>query len=275
MLRILAMVGDADASAHLWEAVSDVARLQVVREVNSFSQHIGRDLPDVLVLGVKEAELPGARAIAQDAIARRPRLPVFLVMHMDSPETHALAGLQYLRFLDIILPHQDSPAWTRRRLLEVNPACVGDMCLRRLVCSRAPNSVLHLVNWCIGHDGAVRPTVRALAALEGVRPETLVRRFAAFGVCLPNHLISWVIVLRAKVWLDTPETSLEDAAHAFGLASGGALANLIRRRTGLTLSEFRGRTLEEIAAHAVREMFGACSEPGLRNPPNPIDLQAS
>src|SRR6185437_6221802 len=119
--------------------------------LSSFSQHIGRDLPDVLVLGVKEAELPGARAIAQDAIARRPRLPVFLVMHMDSPETHALAGLQYLRFLDIILPHQDSPARTRRTLLAAIPARLGDLCLWRLVCSRAPECVLHLVVWCLCH----------------------------------------------------------------------------------------------------------------------------
>ncbi len=275
MLRIIAMVGDAEASAHLREAVSDVARLQVVRDVNSFSQHIRGDLPDVLVLGIKEAELHGARAVSREAIARGPRLPVFLVSHMDAAEMHALSGLQYLRYLDIILPHRDSPARTRRTLLAANPAGVADTCLRRLVCSKAPECVLHLVEWVIGHDGAVRPTVRALAAVDRVRPETLVRRFAALGLCLPNHMISWVVVLRAKVWLERPETSLEDAAHAFGLASGGSLANLIRRRTRLTLSEFRRRTIEEIAAHAVREIFGACPERTRKNPRGPIDRQAS
>ena len=269
------MVGDADAFAHLRAAVEDVARLQVVRDVKSLSQHTSRDVPDVLVLGIREAELPGARAVARDTIARRPLLPVFLVSHMDGPEMHALAALQYLRYLDIILPRHDSPARTRRTLLAGNRARIGEMCLRRLVCSSAPKCVLHLVEWCLDHDGAVRPTVRALAALEGVRPETLVRRFAALGVCLPNHLISWVILLRAKVWLDRPEASLENAAHAFGLASGGSLANLIRRRTALTPSEFRKRTLEDMAADGVREMFGANPAGVVRSFPCPINRSAS
>jgi len=269
------MVRDAEASAHLRAAVEDVARLQIVRELQALAQHTGRDLPDILVLGVKETEVPGARAVVWDTIAFRPRLPVFLVCHMDSPEVHALAQLQNLRYLDVILLRQDSPARTRRTLLAANPAYVDDTCLRRLVCSRAPEGVLHLVDWCMGHDGAARPTVRALAAADGVRPETLVRRFTALGVYLPNHLISWVLVLRAKVRLGRPDTSLEVAAHELGLASGGSLANLIRRRTGLTPSEFRKRSLKAIAAQAVPEMFAAHAERGFRNPPNPIDQQAS
>lgn len=134
---------------------------------------------------------------------------------------------------------------------------------------------MRYVHWCLSHDGAVRPTVRALAAAAQVRPETLVRRFTLHGICLPNHLIAWVLLLRAKARLDRPQTSLEAVAHELGLSSGGSLANLIRRRTGLTPSEFRARRLEDIAACAVSEMFGACLERTFENLPRPIDRSAS
>ena len=275
MLRVIAMVGDAEASAHLREAVGDIAQLQFVRELWALTQRVGRELPDIIVLGVKEAELPGVGVVVRDAIARQLGVRLFLVCHRDSPNVHALARVQHLDYVDVILPRDDSPAQTRHALLATDPARVADICVRRLVCSSAPEWALCFVHWCVDHDGTVRPNVRALAAAALVRPETLVRRFTALGVCLPNHLISWVLLLRAKARLDRSRTSLEAVAHDLGLASGGSLANLIRRRTGLTPSEFRGRKLEDIAARAVREMFGAPLERAFKKSLRPIDRPAS
>lgn len=275
MLRIIAMVGDAEASAHLREAVEAVVRLQFVRDARALSRCNSREVPDILVLGVKEAELPGVGAVVRDTIVRQPGIRVFLVCDRNSANVRALMRLQHLGCAGVIIPREDSPAQTRCTLLAAHPACTADTCVRRLVCSKAPEWIVRFVHWCVDHDGAVRPTVRALAAAAQVRPETLVRRFTAHGVCLPNHLIAWVLLLRAKARLDRPGTSLEAVALELGLASGGSLANLIRRRTGLTPSEFRAQKLEDIAASAVREMFGACPERAFENPPRRIDRFAS
>lgn len=275
MLRIIAMVGDAEASAHLREAVEEVAHLQFVCDIRALSQCDGRELPDVLVLGVKEAELPSVGAVMRDATVCKPSMRFFLVCRRDGPNLQALMRVQHLGSAGIILPCEESPAQTRRALLAGTSAEDADRSVRRLLCSRAPDRAMHYLHWCVSHDGAVRPSVRALAAAAQVRPETLVRRFTALGLCLPNHLIAWVLLLRARARLDRPQASFEAVAHELGLGSGGSLANLIKRRTGLTRSEFRARKLEDIAASAVREMFGASLERAFENPTRPIDRSAS
>ncbi len=275
MLRIVAMVGDAEASAHLREAVEEVAHLQFVCDVQALSQCDGRELPDVLVLGVKEAELRGVGAVVRDATVCKPTIRFFLVCHRDGPNLQALMRVQHLGSAGVILPREQSPAQTRRALLAGASAEDADRSVRRLVCSRAPEPVMRYLQWCVSHDGAVRPSVRALAAAAQVRPETLVRRFTALGLCLPNHLIAWVLLLRAKARLERPQASFEAVAHELGLGSGGSLANLIKRRTGLTRSEFRAQKLEDITERAVREMFGACLARAFENPPRPIDRSAS
>ncbi len=275
MLRIIAMVGDTEASAHLREAVENAARLQFVCDVQALSQCGGRELPDVLVLGVKEAERPGVEAVVRNVTVCKPSIRLFLVCHRDGPTLQALMRVQHLGSAGVILPRENSPAQTCRALLSATSAEDADRSVRRLVCSQAPERAMRYLHWCVSHDCAVRPSVRALAAAAHVRPETLVRRFTALGLCLPNHLIAWALVLRAKARLDRPQASFERVAHELGFGSGGSLANLIKRRTGLTRSEFRARTLEDIAVTAMREMFGACQEHAFENRDHPIDRQAS
>lgn len=249
--------------------------MQFLCDIQTLSQCDCRELPDVLVLGVKEAELRRVSAVVRDATVCKPSIRVFVVCHRDGPDLQALMRVQHLGSAGVIIPREESPAQTRRALLAGTSAEDADRSVRRLVCPRAPEAVMRYFHWCVSHDGAVRPSVRALAAAARVRPETLVRRFTALGLCLPNHLIAWVLLLRAKARLDRTPASFEAVAHELGLGSGGSLANLIKRRTGLTRSEFRARTLEDIAAIAVREMFGACQEHAFEHRDHPIDRQAS
>lgn len=260
MLRIIAMVGDAEASAHIQAAVGNAAQLQFVRDPKILAEQADKDSPDVLVLGVRDARLPGAAVIVRETIASRPATRIFVVCRLDRSEMSALSQVRHLDIWDVIVLRSDSPAMTRRLLLAANPGHVADMRVRRLVCQRAPAWAQPLVEWCAGHDGLVRPDVRALARVAHMRRETLARQFKARGVCPPNHLISWMLVLRARARLDVSRVSLAAVAHELGLASGGSLANLFVRRTRQTPTQIRGQSLLVIVDRAVREMFGATPE---------------
>lgn len=277
MLRIIAMVGDAEASAHIQAAVDNAAHLQFVRDPKMLAEQVDRDSPDVVVLGVREAGSPGAALVVRDAIGSRPATRILLVCHLDRPDVSALAQVRHLDIWDVILPRNDSAPMTRRLLLAAKPGHVADMRVRRLVCPRAPAWAQAFVEWCVDHDGLVRPDVRALAKVVHMRRETLARLFKARGACPPNHLISWMLVLRARARLDLSRVSLAAVAHELGLASGGSLANLIVRRTRQTPTQIRRQSLLIVADRAAREMFGANAEhPSIEGSAEaPIELRAT
>ena len=122
-------------------------------------------------------------------------------------------------------------------------------------CRHAPAWIRPLIEWCAEHDGIARPDVPSLATTCNMRRETLARLCHMRGVCPPNHIISWVLVVRARARMVTPRHTLADIAHGLGLASAGSLANLIQRRTGQTATKVRTLTLDQIAERAPQ----ACS----------------
>ncbi|MGH7647947.1 MAG: hypothetical protein ACREND_07495 [Gemmatimonadaceae bacterium] len=266
MIRIIAMIGDAGASARLRSAIAGSARLEFVRDVADLAERIKRVPPDVIVLGAREAAMPGVQVIIGGAADRFRAMRVLLACRLDSADMRTWPHLRSLDVSDIVLVFSEPPAMTRERLLSPKPGHVADVHVRRLICSHAPAWIHPYVDWCAQHDGATRPDVRQMAKIGNMRRETLARLFKARGVCRPNHMISWILLLRATARMDLPNhRSLAAIAHELGVASGGALGNLFVRRAHQTPTQACDLGVTRLAERALRDMFSARRE-------HPLDL---
>jgi AraC-like DNA-binding protein len=256
MLSIVAMIGDAKALSHLHDALDGYANVTCVRDAAELATRATYAASDIVVLGIKDATQPPVRLTVREAIERRPATRLFVACRADAADMRTLARLRYLDVWDVVLPYCDSPPMTRRRLLDAAPGRLADMEVRRIMCRHAPAWIRPLIEWCAEHDGIARPDVPSLATTCNMRRETLARLCHMRGVCPPNHIISWVLVVRARARMVTPRHTLADIAHDLGLASAGSLANLIQRRTGQTATKVRTLTLDQIAERAAQAMFG-------------------
>lgn len=256
MLSLIAMVGDAKALSHLHDALDGYANVTCVRDAADLARHAARGAPDIIVLGINDAAQPPVRLTVRETIEQCPATRLVVMCRLDADDMRALTHLRYLDVWDLVVTHCESPAMTRRRLLTAAPGRLADMRVRRMVCPFAPAWIRPLVDWCTEHDGSARPDVRSMAKIGNMRRETLARLCRARGVCPPNHVISWILALRATARMDTSHNSLGTIARDLGLASAGSLANLFVRRTRQTPSRVRALGLAYIADRAVREMFG-------------------
>lgn len=283
MIRIIAMIGDADASARLRSAIAGSARLQFARDVADLAERIEHAPPDVIVLGAREAATPGVQVIIGDAAARSRAMRVLLACRLDSADMRTWPRLRSLDVSDVVLVFSEPAAMTRERLLSPKPGHDADVHVRRLICSQAPAWIHPYVDWCVQHDGTTRPDVRQMAKIGNMQRETLARLFKARGVCPPNHMISWILLLRATARMDDAPVampslaecpngrrlrshrSLAAIAHELGVASGGALGNLFVRRAHQTPTQARDLGVTQLAERALRDMFSARRE-------HPLDL---
>ena len=256
MLSIIAMVGDAKALSHLHQALDGYVDVTCVHGAGELATHATHAAPDIVVLGIADAAHLAVRLTVREAIARRPTTRLLVACRYDRDDLRAIAHLMHLDIWDFILPHSDSPATTRRCVLDAAPGHLADMEVRRIMCRHAPAWLRPLIEWCVAHDGVARPDVRSLATTCNMRRETLARLCRARGVCPPNHILSWVHVVRARARMDTPRHTLAEIAHDLGLASASSLANLIQRRTGQTPTQIRALDLDKVAERAAQAMFG-------------------
>jgi AraC-like DNA-binding protein len=255
MLGIVAMVGDAKALSHLQDALERYAALTCVHNATELATQLACSAPDIIALDMKNASQPTVRLTVRQTIERFPATRVVLACRIDAADMRALARVR-LEVWELVLVHFESPAMTRSCLLSAANGRMADMMVGRMVRQHSPEWIHPFVEWCAEHDGIARPDVRSLAKNGNMRRETLSRLCKARGVCPPNQILSWMIVLRATARMCGSGLNLAAIARELGLASGGSLSNLFVRRTGQTPTQIRTLGLECVADRAVREMFG-------------------
>jgi|SRR6185312_1010888 AraC-like DNA-binding protein len=256
MLRILTMVEDAEASAYLRSLIGDAAQLQFVRHSRDLVHHAKRQWPEIIVIGIGEGAKPAVRVAVRQILERSLATRVFVMCRLDPTHMRTLHQARYLDASDIIFVGIDSRAMTRDRLLRIDYGRTADTAVRRLVCTLAPKWLQPYVDWCLTGAGATRLDVRGLARIGNVCRETLARRFKARGICAPNALLAWIVLLRAAARMAVPRTSLGSIARELGLASGASLANLFVRRAEQTATQVRAQGFDRFAERAVGEILG-------------------
>ena len=257
MLRILAIVGDAEASAHLRSSVVGAAHLEFVRDARDLVKHAKRGWPDVIVVGSREATEVDVRVTVRQILERWPATRVYLISHLNGPDMRALVRVQYLDLTDVIILGANTAGMTRDMLLKVDEGRTADQIVRRLVCTISPKWLQPYVDWCATHARPARLTVQSLAQVGQMRRETFARKLKARGICSPNELIAWILLLRVVARMSGSRSSLASIARDLGLPSSASLANLFVCWTGKTATHARTQGLDKFAQHAVRRIFGS------------------
>ncbi|HKW46053.1 MAG TPA: hypothetical protein VJN70_01355, partial [Gemmatimonadaceae bacterium] len=176
MLRILAIVGDAEASAHLRSSVVGAAHLEFVRDARDLVKHAKRGWPDVIVVGSREATEVDVRVTVRQILERWPATRVYLISHLNGPDMRALVRVQYLDLTDVIILGANTAGMTRDMLLKVDEGRTADQIVRRLVCTISPKWLQPYVDWCATHARPARLTVQSLAQVGQMRRETFARK---------------------------------------------------------------------------------------------------
>lgn len=95
------------------------------------------------------------------------------------------------------------------------------------------------------------PTVRGLARRFGVRPSTLMSRFARAGLPSPKAYLAAVRLLHAAFLFEGGALSVADVAYRLEYSSPQSFGRHVRAMLGITASEFRRR----VPFHAALERF--------------------
>lgn len=85
------------------------------------------------------------------------------------------------------------------------------------------------------------PTVRGLARRFGVRPSTLMSRFARAGLPSPKAYLAAVRLLHAAYLFEGGALSVADVAYRLDYSSPQSFGRHVRAMLGITASEFRRR----------------------------------
>lgn len=226
-----------------------------MHDLNGLVREVRIEPPEVIVLGTRETAYPEVRVAVRQILRRYPAIRLVAICALEPSDVRTLHQPGHLDLSDIIFIRVETKAMARRYLLTGGAGRPADLHVCSVVCPPAPQWLRPYLVWCATHDGRGRRDVRSMAKLGRVRRETLARRCKVAGVCRPNHLISWMQLLRAAARMQ-PGLTLEQIARELGLPSGCALANLFVRRSGQTSTQVRERGFTDFADDAVRAMFG-------------------
>lgn len=97
-------------------------------------------------------------------------------------------------------------------------------------------------------SGSHLPVVRKLAAEIGVRPSTIVSRFARAGLPSPKSYLAGVRLVHAAHLFDSEGMAIADVAYRLEYSSPQSFGRHLRTMLGITCGEFRRRFPFAVAA---------------------------
>jgi len=125
MLRILAMIGDAQASSHVRTALTGYADLVFARDRGELVRALHQQEPDLIVLGIREAADATVSLTVQETIERFPATRLVLSCRVDGADMRALASSRHLDLYLAIGQRTRTTSWN------LTGAVNGDAIVRR------------------------------------------------------------------------------------------------------------------------------------------------
>lgn len=214
------------------------------------SRDEGRQLPAVVV---------------RDIIARFPAVAVIALCEAGiahSPDFRALAAAGVHEFL---FRGVDDAGVALRAVIE----SASRECAAEAVCSAVKPlvpEVLHgFVDVCVTRPAEAQ-TVQAVARMLGLHRKTLVNYCAKANLPSPVELLGWCRLMVAAQIHQTTGRTVESIALELDWASATALRNMMKRYTGMRLSDVRERGGLGVVAEALGRRIQA--QHGISRPPD-------
>jgi AraC-like DNA-binding protein len=193
-----------------------------------------------------------------------PTVPVLVYTALTPIGASAILNAGRAGAVEVIIAGQDDLG---RGLLPVLAKAEATAIVRRAterVSEVATPGVAAIVDYAL-RQARCMPSVRAAARVLRVHRKTLAQWCVRDGAPPPGVLITWGRLIVAADQLSDPGRSAESVATDCGFASGSALANALRRWTGLAraaLLEAGGGVVLEMLVRRLAQ--GAASAPGPR-----------
>lgn len=133
--------------------------------------------------------------------------------------------------------------WGRLRQLVAEPATRGAARIMAPVFSALPSLPpdARLFLEILIRDAAATPVVRGLARRLGVKPSTLMSRFARAGLPSPKSYLAAIRFLYAAQFFEGGGRSVSDVAYRLECSSPQSFGRSMRATLGITPGEFRRR----------------------------------
>lgn len=197
---------------------------------------------DAVLLSVQQCAAERAEAVGH-LVRDFPGVPtVALVTRHDPQLAQTLLRLGATGIRDAV--DVTAPAgWSRLRQLVAEPATKGAARILAPVLAALPSLPpdARLFLEVLIREAPVTPVVRGLARRLGVKPSTLMSRFARAGLPSPKAYLAAVRFLYAAQYFEGGGRSVADVAYRLECSSPQSFGRSMRSILGITPGEFRRR----------------------------------
>ena len=237
MARLAVLEPDARLAARLAAALADHYELTECKDLDELWDVVMNRSVDGCVLDIYHPTHPVTLLDLQRLRRRMPPLAIIVYADFEDRELDVFE-LGRLK-IDGAIRSGANAAETRRAVAGALAAAAALGVVGALDGQIHPLGI-ECLRWSIEH-AEESPTVEKLAEGLAVTPAVLARELHDLRQPSPARLVLWGRLFRAARLLASSEMSVEDVAFRLGYSSAPALGRALRRETGFTPTELRGR----------------------------------
>jgi AraC-like DNA-binding protein len=251
MHLILALVTDCEARLRIRSALHGEAAVEFCDERAALLVQVANQPTSVVITELWDAAGAPMATAVERLRTRFPALPMLAYCVLRPETSRELLAMARAGVNGLVLRGIDDVGDALcAALAAADDDCLEVVMTRELGTLSAAN-LRSVVAQCLTQPRS-RHTVASVAAAMGVNRRTLVNRFTHAGLPTPSEVIGWCRLLLAARLLEDPERSVESVGLALKFGSGAALANMLRRYTGLLPTELRRRGGVDCLLEALR-----------------------
>ena len=238
MRLILALVTECEARTRIRSSLHGKASVEFCGERAELLPRVENQPTSIVITELWDTTGAPTAAAVQRLRCHFPALPVLAYCTLRPETSRELLAMAHAGVNGFVLRGVDDIGDALRAALTAADDDCLELVMSRELGTLSADNLRPLVAHCLS-QARCKHTVASVAAAMGVSRRTLVNRFTHAGLPPPRTIIAWCRLLLAARLLEDPARSVESVALALEFGSGAALANMLRRYTGLPPRELR------------------------------------
>lgn len=220
-----------------------------VSTVSALRQQLSARNPVCVAIALRDANDILAASVVSTLRKSKPHLPVVVCVEASGCDIHDLMATPALAELTVFVFGFDDIVETVTRAISTNFQNRAVVVIRHHVRTAVPDKLWSLVEYVAAHS-TEGLTVDQVSSSLGVPQRTLANQVRRFGLPTTERLIGWMRILHAAWLRDEYTCSITVAAQALSFPSASALRHMVRRYTGMSLSELDTNGVSRICSIA-------------------------
>lgn len=237
---MVALILERSAQARITDAMRSRAVTRFCSRSDDIRAAVSAGGADLVVVECTDRDGCSTAPVIEQVLGGYPRLPVVVYAIPGRTPSADILGMARLGVHGLVMHGFDDTGVALRAALDAAlESCAGTRVLAAMANS-IPPLVAPFVRFCLdraAHD----PSVADAAAFLGVHRKTLVYRLRQADLPSPSAMIGWCRLFVAAHLLESPAVSVAGVALRRGFPSPSAFRGMLRRYSGLSPQELRGR----------------------------------